>query len=92
MKIRRKHLIYLSLAIFVNILLLLTIVFRKEMIADIGESGLLFIDFFVQVISAIVMLLGISFMIKSFRKSSSFYFWLFATGLALIPVVYYFFD
>ena len=90
MKIRRKHLIYLGLAIIVNVLLLLMIVFNKELLADVGPSAVLFMGFFVQIISAIVMCLGLSFMLKSFRKSSSFYFWLAATLLALVPVIYYF--
>lgn len=90
MKIRRKHLIYLGLAIFPNMLLLLTLIFYKELVDDIGEGRFTNLGFFIQLIGAIIMVLGGSFMLKTFRKRSSFYFWLFATTLASIPVIYYF--
>lgn len=89
MKIRRKHLIYLALAIFPNMLLLLLIIFYKELVEDIGEDKYTNLGFFVQVISAIIMVLGGSFMRQTFRKRSSFNFWLPATAVASIPVFYY---
>lgn len=78
------------MAIFPNLLLLTTIVFYQETRSDIGEQGVLAIGFAIQILSAIITVLGGSFMIKAFRKSSSFYFWLFTTALSFIPVVYYF--
>ena len=91
MKIRNKHIIYLGMAIVANILFLLLVVFNKELLADIGVSGVTSMGFFLQVFSSIITVLGVSFMQKSFRKSSSFYFWLFATIFAFIPVIYYLF-
>ncbi len=91
MKIRNKHIIYLGMVIVANTFFLLLVVFNKELTEDIGASGLISFGFFVQVISTIITVLGVSFMQKSFRKSSSFYFWLFATIFAFIPVIYYMF-
>ncbi len=89
LKLKSKHFIYLALAIFPNILLLLVIVFRKELVEDLDEAGVVTMGFFLQTISAIITIFGGSFMIKAYRKSSSFYYWLGVTFLAFIPVIYY---
>lgn len=97
MQLRKKHLIYLTLAIFLNILFLLIIGFHDELLVSLGKPDVVLVGFITQVLSIIIMIFGISFMLRSLRKSSSFwksssfYFWLFATTLAFIPAIYYMF-